>query len=548
MEMLSLHSALAAPVPRARATGRKLMIFTSGSRGDVQPFAALGSALQSAGFVVRIITNVNHVSFLNTFGLDTVGITYDMEKMIREDPVMREALAKGRMSKFLACMAAENERSFPDNLAAKIQAIDEWKPDIVITTPLEATEIEAIAGTRRIPVMRAGLQCVYPSAEQPTMLGEPTWAPHRLCGMLLMYMWWSGEHSKTAEILKQLPESRQNLSLNFREFMLNSNHPFAPVMVGFSPNMYSPKKDWNAEQVEQTKFTGFWVVHKEEQESRLRANDPAFGGGDVAALQEFLAAGPAVYIGWGSMIAVSEFHMACLAVRSLMKAGLRGIILGGWAKLNASMLVDQPDSEAMEAYAKDNVLFVKTAPHEWLFPQCLATVHHGGSGTTAAALRSGVPTVITPVAFDQFDNSMLAANNGVGIALRQFSKVTVADLATAINKCVTDKKMRDNAKAFSEKLRTEGGLRNAVQIVDDFTLNEVDTGKWRAKLETRCLQMRQLRQKPEGCFSWLADICGVGGSDHLVKVAKTTLDSSCEPSHTMPVLLGSSAESAIKQK
>jgi len=126
--------------------------------------------------------------------------------------------------------------------------------------------------------------------------------------------------------------------------------------------------------------------------------------------------------------------------------------------------------------------------------------------------------------------------------------VTVADLATAINKCVTDKKMRDNAKAFSEKLRTEGGLRNAVQIVDDFTLNEVDTGKWRAKLETRCLQMRQLRQKPEGCFSWLADICGVGGSDHLVKVAKTTLDSSCEPSHTMPVLLGSSAESAIKQK
>merc|ERR1711939_981043 len=116
--------------------------------------------------------------------------------------------------------------------------------------------------------------------------------------------------------------------------------------------------------------------------------------------------------GWGSMVAVSEAHMTCLAVRSLMKAGLRGIILGGWAKLDPSMLKGQPDTEAMEAYVTENVLFLPSAPHEWLFPQCSVTAHHGGSGTTAAALRSGVPTIVTPCAFDQFDNAHLVQSNG----------------------------------------------------------------------------------------------------------------------------------------
>jgi len=32
-------------------------------------------------------------------------------------------------------------------------------------------------------------------------------------------------------------------------------------------------------------------------------------------------------------------------------------------------------------------------------------VHHGGIGTTAEALRAGVPQVIVPLAYDQFDNA-----------------------------------------------------------------------------------------------------------------------------------------------
>merc|ERR1719356_1505806 len=116
------------------------------------------------------------------------------------------------------------------------------------------------------------------------------------------------------------------------------------------------------------------------------------------------------------MICKSPEHMACLAVRALMKAGLRGIILGGWAELEAKHLEGQSDSPKMKEYIEKNVLFVATAPHEWLFPQTVATVHHGGSGTVAAALRAGVPTIVTPFAIDQFDNADLVRKSGAGIA------------------------------------------------------------------------------------------------------------------------------------
>merc|ERR1712066_926350 len=188
-----------------------------------------------------------------------------------------------------------------------------------------------------------------------------------------------------------------------------------------------------------------------------------------------------------------------------MKAKLRGIVLGGWAELAAEKLKGQADSELLEAYAKKNVLFVKTAPHEWLFPQCSAIVHHGGSGTTAAALRSGVPTIITPCFADQFDNSQLAASNGVGIALKQFSKVTPAALAAALTRCVTDRSMQERSRALGTRLRKEDGPGNAVRVVETFITEELDTGRWKAKFEQRAQQMRALKaQAPPGCLAWVA--------------------------------------------
>merc|ERR1712083_181905 len=149
---------------------------------------------------------------------------------------------------------------------------------------------------------------------------------------------------------------------------------------------------------------------------------------------------------------------------------------GGWAMLNEEHLNGQLDSALLRAYSKDNVLFVKTAPHEWLFPQCSTVVHHGGSGTTAASLRAGVPVIVTPCFGDQFDNAQLVSSNGVGIAMKQFSKVTPAALAAALTQTVSDRGMQERARTLGQQLMLEDGPSNAARVVDDFLVNELDTG------------------------------------------------------------------------
>merc|ERR1719369_850627 len=98
-----------------------------------------------------------------------------------------------------------------------------------------------------------------------------------------------------------------------------------------------------------------------------------------------------------------------------MLAGQRGIVIAGWANLSNDSLADAPNSDELSAYCKDNVLFVKAAPHEWLFPQCVCCVHHGGIGTAQASLGAGSPTIVTPVFADQFDIAKHITRHSWGI-------------------------------------------------------------------------------------------------------------------------------------
>merc|ERR1712137_281949 len=206
---------------------------------------------------------------------------------------------------------------------------------------------------------------------------------------------------------------------------------------------------------------------------------------------------PPVYLGWGSMVAVSPEHMVALAVGALKAAGQRGIVLGGNAKLAVDMLKDR---ELLD-YAAASVLFVDSAPHEWLFPQCSVTVHHGGMGTTVAALRSGVPTIVTPTIYDQFESARVVQGAGVGLATPAFHKVTHQSLGEAIRKASSDNTLKSRAKELGDALQAEDGLANAAKALEDFVRDDMETGKWSAAYA----ELLERRNRPKQCFfRWLA--------------------------------------------
>eukprot|EP00435_Cladocopium_sp_Y103_P017211 s98_g4.t1 len=175
----------------------------------------------------------------------------------------------------------------------------------------------------------------------------------------------------------------------------------------------------------------------------------------------------------------SKEHMARLAVGSLKEAGKRGIIVGGWAELSEESL-GGADAEDLKEYSRNNILFLKSAPHEWLFPQCACCVHHGGIGTAQASLSAGVPTVVTPVFADQKDIAKKLSRDGHGEGTVHLSQLSAKELGAKIKRCCEDPKILENCKKLAEVMQKEDGTKTAIEFIEKFK-KEVDDGAWKKK-------------------------------------------------------------------
>jgi len=108
------------------------------------------------------------------------------------------------------------------------------------------------------------------------------------------------------------------------------------------------------------------------------------------------------------------------------------------------------------------VHFASSVPYSWLYPRVAAVVHHGGAGTTGAALQAGIPAVVVPFMMDQPFWGARVAALGAGPAPIPRRRLTVARLAEALRVAVTDETMRSTARALGQKLQAEDGVAEAV--------------------------------------------------------------------------------------
>jgi UDP:flavonoid glycosyltransferase YjiC (YdhE family) len=172
-------------------------------------------------------------------------------------------------------------------------------------------------------------------------------------------------------------------------------------------------------------------------------------------LREFVEqAGPVVSIGFGSMRTHDPAALRAIAERAAADAGVRAVLLTGWGALSGS------------APASDRVFTAESVPHRWLFPRVSATVHHGGAGTTGAALMAGVPMVVVPFGADQPFWASRATQLGVAPPPIARRKLTAALLSQAIRACIASDQMKDRARQLGEQLRAESGVASAVRELE----------------------------------------------------------------------------------
>ncbi|KAM5350782.1 hypothetical protein ACJ41O_007287 [Fusarium nematophilum] len=393
-----------------------VVIQVVGSRGDVQPFIALGTALQSYGHRVRLATHDTFADFVRESGLEFFPIGGDPEHLMAymvKNPGLMPSLSslgdgdltrKRRMVRdiLLGCWRSCIER---DGISGR---------------PFVADAI--IANPPGFAYVHCGEALGIPVHVMFTMPWTPTKAVH------------------------------------------------LPYTYCWSPALVPQPDDWG----QHIDICGFFM-----------RSEPSYTPPD--SLASFLDAGPPpVYVGFGSIVIDNAAEMTQNILEAGRLAGVRLIVSRGWSKLGG----DNPNT--------GDVYYLDDCPHEWLFKQVAAVVHHGGAGTTACGLFNARPTVVVPFFGDQpFWGSVVAAR-GAGPDPIPHKALDSNNLAAAIEFCLAPQ-ARESAQAIATQMRLERGVDRAVESfhrhlpVDALSCDLIPglVARWQYRLDERHSKTRR---------------------------------------------------------
>ncbi len=404
----------------------RITIMALGSRGDVQPYVALGRALAEVGYQVRVATFESFAGLVRGQGLEFHRVEGDAEALVQlaagsgmntRNPIK----LMGALRRSYGQMAEAYERAF---LAENLRATD-----LILNQLPGAAYGRDLAEKLRIPHIAVSVIPLLPTRAFPI----PLLAARSLGGWLNRASYTLAETLFWVLFRQPINRFRRKLGLSSAPLIFKPTSD--PIINGFSERVVPRPPDWGAD----VHLTGWWLLDESDWTP-------------PAALTDWLAAGdPPVFIGFGSMIAPDPAALTRTVIAALGKAGRRGVLASGWAKLGG----DLPDT----------ILSVDYVPYTWLFPRMAAMIHHGGSGTTGLALRSGVPSMVVPFAADQPYWGERTRALGVGVAPIRMQALTVDHLAAAITELTTDTGIKARAAALGAALRQEDGLGAALGII-----------------------------------------------------------------------------------
>jgi UDP:flavonoid glycosyltransferase YjiC (YdhE family) len=408
--------------------GRTVVMFAAGSRGDVQPCLALGSALTRQGDTVRLLASPRHEQLITEAGLRFHPLPADPTEII-DSPEGQELLA-GRRNPVTFIRGLDRIlRPLFSRLLAETQAGAEGA-DLVLAPTFSFLGVH-LSQYLDVPHAIIHYQPSQPTGEFP----HPFTPAARFLGSLGNRLSFEAVNLGSWLVCRRFINTwrREGLGLS----ALSPLGPLrrvrrAPVLCAFSPVVVARPADWGPN----VHLTGFWHYEQPLWEPPRR-------------LLEFLDDGPPpVYVGFGSMRSSDPEATDRVVRAALRRAGLRGVLAG-----------DPTTSD-------DDVLVVGDTPHSWLFPRMAAVIHHGGAGTTASALRSGVPSLVCPFFGDQPYWADRVHSLGAGPKPLPFRQLTVSALADRLRAVTEDGGHAETARRLGRVLTAEDGVAQACHVLN----------------------------------------------------------------------------------
>ncbi|KAE9377348.1 glycosyltransferase family 1 protein [Stipitochalara longipes BDJ] len=417
-----------------------IVIQVVGSRGDVQPFIALGNELQKFGHRVRLATHNTFQKFVQDHGLEFYPIGGNPEelmaymvknpgllpsiKSLRQGEIARKRLMVGEMLNgcWESCVQLDPIHETPfvaDAIIANPPSFAHVHCAQALGIPVHLMFTMPWSNTRAFP---------HPLASLKNSGADPS-AANYVSYSVVELMTWQG----LGDVINKF---RKTLDLEPVPAMEGPNLASSlkiPFTYCWSPSLVPKPTDWPPHIA--LDICGFFF------------RDPP-NYQPTPDLDAFLRAGPPpVYIGFGSIVIDDPEKMSSLLLQAIRLCGVRAIISRGWSKLGGPEM--------------DNVFYLGDCPHEWLFQHVSAVIHHGGAGTTACGLLNGVPTTIVPFFGDQQFWGTMVAIAGAGPKPIPHKSLTTQNLAGAISYCLTPQALTA-AQGIAARMRIESGVRTAV--------------------------------------------------------------------------------------
>ncbi|KAG8533815.1 uncharacterized protein KY384_001556 [Bacidia gigantensis] len=445
-----------------------IVIHVVGSRGDVQPFIALGKVLKEThNHRVRLATHSTFKGFVAESGLEYFDIGGDpaelMAFMVKNPGLMpgMDSLKSGDVGKrrkgmyeilqgcWRSCFEVGDGTGMPvtNDVGGSRSSIDsgigmESGP---LAQPFVADAI--IANPPSFAHVHCAEKLGIPLHLMFTMPWSPTQAfPHPLANIqssnadtsltnfisyaLVEMMTWQG----LGDMINRFREKSLGLepvSLMWAPGMASRLQ--IPYTYCWSPALIPKPRDWGSH----ISISGFYFL------SLASSFSPE------PELQAFLDSGPPpVYLGFGSIVVDDPTAMTKLIFEAVKKTGQRALVSKGWGGFGAD-----------ELGIPKNVFMLGNVPHDWLFKRVSCVVHHGGAGTTAAGIALGKPTVVVPFFGDQPFWGAMVARAGAGPKPIPSKHLTAENLAAGILEALKPTSLA-RAQDLGAMIMSEDGTKN----------------------------------------------------------------------------------------
>jgi UDP:flavonoid glycosyltransferase YjiC (YdhE family) len=365
-----------------------------GSSGDVNPLLGVASGLKERGHETTLISAPQFSSAAESVGADfsALGTAEAYDQIYADPDLWHPRRGLGVFFPYAAGLAAQTvdlleKRHRPGEtvVVATFQCFGARIANEALSIPL-CTVLPN-------PIL---LQSVHDPNQNP-IWNPPRWMGRT--GVHWMYRVSNWEVSRHARSGVNAARRVRGLVSPIRDVVGWSQS--SNLLLGLWPSLLSaPQADWPR----QARTTGF-VTHDGVAANSWRPPER------LPNREDWLVFTPGTQMTHGS-----EFFRAAVAAADALE--------------HPTLLVAK-DASLVPDPLPENVWHVPYAPFEWLFERAAAVVHHGGIGTAGRALQAGLPQLIVPSGFDQFDNASRVTRIGAGRQLDR-RKLTALSLAAAI--------------------------------------------------------------------------------------------------------------------